>query len=175
MSKRKKIGFSIFVILIVISLSVVAFFNLVFVPVLGIVESKNVNSYGVNLMVEINNYRNSKGLGSLEYSLDLEKSADLHAKDMVDSLKISHTGTDGSRVGARILKFTNRYRRIVGENIFYTDAKNIESIVKDNINGWIRSPSDNRILLLPRITETGVAKRYSISLDRWIVVANYGG
>ena len=61
----------------------------------------------------LNAFRADRGRSALRYSTELEKTAQIHADDMVRNDFFSHTGSDGSGVGVRLTR--NGYG-----SVFYT-------------------------------------------------------
>ena len=97
--------------------------------------------------------------GALTYSCPLEQAARAHSEDMATSNFISHTGSNGLGVSARVE--ANGYTwRAVGENI----AGGYSS-PDDVTEGWLSSPGHCANIMNPDFTEFGAARVDSNSAD----------
>lgn len=97
---------------------------------------------------QINEYRKSQGLDTLELNPELCFAARIRSYEI--SKKFSHTRPNGGRPATASQNFTN-----VGENIGmgYIDASAV-------MNGWKNSPGHNRNMLTERYTMFGVGAFY---------------
>lgn len=99
----------------------------------------------------INNYRKEKKLKPLKLNSELTDVAKLHSKDLSKWDRISHYGSDGSNPTDR-LKKTGYNFRVAVENVG-SGTTNFEQI----FDGWTKSPGQNKNLLLPEVSEMGLA------------------
>ena len=88
----------------------------------------------------------------LTWSSRLEVAARIHSRDMVRMGRLSHVGSDGSRVGQRASDVGYAWWR-VGENI----AKGQHS-VEEVMEGWLSSPSHCSAIMDPDYTQLGAAE-----------------
>jgi uncharacterized protein YkwD len=89
--------------------------------------------------------------GDINWSDTLERAAKEHSDDMTVKDYFDHTGSDGSTVGTRVMKYGYQYQ-IVGENIaagYPTEQAVVE--------GWIKSPGHCKNIMEPAFKEMGVA------------------
>ena len=85
------------------------------------------------------------------WNCQLTQAALKHSTDMGENNFFSHTGSDGSRIGARVTA-TDYEWQMVGENIaagFYS--------APDAMQGWVDSPSHCSALMNPAYHETSTA------------------
>lgn len=99
----------------------------------------------------INKYRKANNLKPLKLNPELTKAAEAHSKDLSNWDRISHYGSDGSNPLDRI-KRTGYRARLYAENIG-SGTPNFKPV----FDGWIKSPSQNKNLLLSEATEMGLA------------------
>lgn len=88
----------------------------------------------------------------VSWNANLGEAALRHAQDMSRNSHFSHTGTDGSNAGERILA-TGYLWRTYGENIAfgYSTADAV-------FDGWKNSPGHCRNIMNPAFTEMGAAE-----------------
>ena len=97
----------------------------------------------------------------LAWSARLEAAALRHSRDMARTDRLSHRGSDGSRVGARATEAGYDWRRI-GENVAQGPGS-----VEAAVAGWLASPSHCGGIMDPGYTQVGAAK-----VDRfWTLVS----
>ena len=89
--------------------------------------------------------------GDVLWNPKLGSAALNHARDMAQNDMLSHTGSDGSKVSARIQKAGYRWR-VVAENIA-GGHQSSESVVST----WLDSPGHCANLMDPDVTEIGAA------------------
>ena len=89
---------------------------------------------------------------ALTWSGRLEKAATRHSRDMAERDRLSHVGSDGSRVGDRATRAGYDWRR-VGENIARAQLS-----VEQVMEAWLASSSHCHALLEPGYTEMGAAE-----------------
>ena len=89
--------------------------------------------------------------GKVRWNPKLGNAALNHARDMAQSDMLSHTGSDGSKVAARIQNAGYNWR-VVAENIA-GGHQNSESVVST----WLDSPGHCANLMDPMVTEIGAA------------------
>ena len=103
------------------------------------------------LATAINAVRQDNGLAPLTLDERLTQAARLHNHDMADNGFISHTGSDGSDPGQRMLRacYTwNAYGEIIGAG--YTT-------VQAMMDGWMNSSGHRAIILSSAYTDFGVS------------------
>lgn len=102
---------------------------------------------------QLNLYRQSNSLSTLQYSRTLEQAADLHAKDLYDRNFFDHTNPDGDGPSDRALAagFCHQY---VGENIAW--GQNSVSTVTEVMTGWKNSPGHNDNMLRAGFEYVGI-------------------
>ena len=103
---------------------------------------------------DLNAYRRSKNLPSLQYDDRLNRASEVHARDLAAAGIISHTGTDGSGHGDRIQR-QGYYFSIAGENVA-TGQLSWDAVFA----AWQKSPGHNENLLRDDVTEFGLALVY---------------
>ncbi len=86
------------------------------------------------------------------WNKNLEKAAKQHSEDMNNRDYFSHTGSDGSSTGDRIMQ-NNYLWSLYGENIG-KGYSNEQAVVK----GWINSPPHCKNIMNPRVKDMGVAR-----------------
>jgi uncharacterized protein YkwD len=105
------------------------------------------------VLVEINSYRNSKGLDSVKYSDINFKSSNHHSKYLVRTGKIGHTEDTLVSTSDRV-KFYGGRSTHIGENVSSlslnvkdSDDQYLNKISKSIVKSWIESPEHNKMLL----------------------------
>lgn len=99
----------------------------------------------------VNAYRAQKGLGPVQLSPQLESAALAHSKDLAQSDRISHYGSDGSDTWDRVRR-AGYEARVTAENVG-TGQRSLNEVFR----GWQNSPDHNANLLLPDAEEMGIA------------------
>ena len=87
----------------------------------------------------------------LIWSIDLEKAARTHSREMATRNFFAHRGPDSTHVGHRVQAVGYNWR-VVGENIF----AGIET-AKEAVYGWLESPAHCKNIMNPDFTEIGAA------------------
>ena len=100
---------------------------------------------------DLNSYRARYGLGPVKLNTRLNDASEVHAKDLAEHGIASHTGSDGSSHSDRVQR-EGYYFSIAAENVA-TGQKSWEKVFK----AWQDSPGHNENLLLPEVTDFGVA------------------
>ncbi|MEO0765513.1 MAG: CAP domain-containing protein [Pseudomonadota bacterium] len=109
----------------------------------------------------INTARAAEGRSALVYDPRLEAAARAHGEDMAAQKFFSHTGSDGSDIGARLRR--QGYAFCFGaENI----AAGQRSLV-DVMAAWMQSRGHRRNILHRKAKAVGVAR---VEGDRWVMV-----
>jgi uncharacterized protein YkwD len=99
----------------------------------------------------INAYRAQNGLGPVQLSPLLESAALAHSRDLAQSDRISHYGSDGSDSWDRVRR-VGYEARVTAENVG-TGQRSLSEVFR----GWQNSPDHNANLLLPDAEEMGIA------------------
>ena len=102
------------------------------------------------LMLEINQERGRAGLPALRMSPQLTQAAQAHACDSARHNRMSHTGTDGSNFGQRIIRAGYNYRSAT-ENVAlgFPEPGQV-------LRAWMRSPGHRQNILARRPNELGL-------------------
>lgn len=102
------------------------------------------------LMLEINQERGRAGLPALRMSPQLSQAAQAHACDSAKANRMSHTGTDGSNFGQRIIRAGYNYRSAT-ENVAlgFPEPGQV-------VRAWMRSPGHRQNILARRPNELGL-------------------
>lgn len=100
---------------------------------------------------DINAYRARHGLNPLRLSAKLNAASEAHARDLAQHGIIAHEGTDGSTSGDRAKRQGYMFWALA-ENVASGQPSWDEAFI-----GWQNSPGHNANLLLPDVTELGVA------------------
>lgn len=115
-----------------------------------ITEQKKIEEFRVSVFHLVNNARIESGKQPLIYSVQLEKTAQMHAEDMVKRDFFAHVNPDGFDVMIRVK--TYKYdQRDVGENIALGQIT-----PADVMEGWLNSLPHRENLLKSNFTEMGV-------------------
>lgn len=124
------------------------------------IECESAGVIQKNMVRLINNVRKDKHrcgnrefspAGNVHWNPKLGSAALNHARDMAQNDMLSHTGSDGSKVSARIQKAGYKWS-VVAENIA-GGHQNSESVVST----WLDSPDHCVNLMDPTVTEIGAA------------------
>lgn len=101
---------------------------------------------------EINAFRKSNRLGTLQVQTNLQNAADWMSKDQSQQKKMSHIDSKGRDPEKRVQEFKYQYTIMV-ENVGEgtTDGKAI-------VNAWIKSPEHKKNLLCKDCTQIGLAE-----------------
>ncbi|MBK9151187.1 MAG: CAP domain-containing protein [Saprospiraceae bacterium] len=91
-------------------------------------------------------------VGPVRWNETLYRSAEVHAKEMMQFNYFAHFSKDGLDIGDRLQKAGYNWQ-VAGENLG-EGQKDFEEVLQD----WLESPSHCRMILHPRVTEMGVAK-----------------
>lgn len=110
----------------------------------------NLKSIRSELIAGINAQRANKGLSALARSTQLTEAAQKQACDNARRNKISHTGSDGSKIGARISR-TGYDWSDANENVGY-GYKDPGAMLK----GWMASDGHRRNILARGTQDIGV-------------------
>ncbi|ANT60919.1 hypothetical protein AYJ57_11420 [Salipiger sp. CCB-MM3] len=111
-----------------------------------------VQSSGSEAAAALNSWRRAQGLAPLSRSGQLQRAAQAHSDDMARMNKMSHVGSDGSRVGARTRAAGYDYRE-VAENVAMTPL-GIDSAMEL----WAKSPSHRAAMSRSDLREFGLAQ-----------------
>ena len=87
----------------------------------------------------------------LVWNEQLAQAAFDHSRDMVVHDTLSHAGSDGSDLGARVSRAGYRWQA-VGENIASGQVE-----VEKTVAGWLSSPGHCANIMNPQFSETGAA------------------
>ena len=118
------------------------------------------------LYERINRIRRQAGLAELTPSADLVEAAQAHAADMAEHQTLSHTGSDGSDVGARIRR-TGYKPAAWGEII-----ASVTGGPEEAVTVWWNSAPHREIMLTANFREFGAgrAKHRGEPLEYYVVV-----
>jgi uncharacterized protein YkwD len=117
-------------------------------------------------LLRINQERGRAGLAALRPSPVLDQAAQRHACDNAAHNRMSHTGSDGSHFGQRILRAGYSYRR-ANENVAlgYHYAASV-------VAAWMRSPGHRQNVLDRGTHELGLGlARGSDGRLHWVMVS----
>lgn len=117
---------------------------------------------GASAQAQINSIRANAGLSAVRRDAQLDAAALAHARDMAAQNFMGHTGSDGSKVGQRVLRTGYRWCALA-ENVsqgYRSEARAIE--------GWRVSPAHYRNITNTQVTHFGIA---SVDGFRVMVVA----
>ncbi|MCE0504170.1 CAP domain-containing protein [Roseivivax sp. GX 12232] len=112
-------------------------------------------------LAAITAFRARAGLGSLAANPRLQAMAETHARDLTRNSRFSHIGSDGSDIAERARRAGYRFCRLA-ENL----ARGQGSI-EAALRGWTTSPAHLENLLLPDVTEAGLARAPG---NLWVLV-----
>ncbi|POM60065.1 SCP-like extracellular protein [Phytophthora palmivora] len=104
------------------------------------------------MLGRINAYRSQNGLAGLTIDNRLVSAAALHSQDQANNCKMTHTGSNGSRLGDRI--------KAQGYS-FSTAAENVaagQTSVESVMTSWWNSPGHRANLLGKDVVNVGFAK-----------------
>lgn len=99
----------------------------------------------------INSYRAEKGLKPLTLDPKLTRAARDHSTDLAARDRITHEGSNGSDPWVRAEKAGYR-PKLAAENVG-AGQRSLEEVFR----GWQLSPGHNKNLLLPDVTQMGIA------------------
>ncbi len=117
---------------------------------------------GISPRVQLNALRAERKLPLLQSSDALAKAARLHARDLWGNGFISHTGSDGAKIGARVTRAGFRWCTVaenIGQGTKYDTSTKV-------IEGWRGSPKHYRNIMNPKVKSFGMAKEG----DVWVLV-----
>lgn len=104
-----------------------------------------------DLLVQINAYREARGLPVVKRSPRLEAAAAVHNADMATRGYFAHVAPDGGSLRDRLE--TQGYAfRFAAENLVSG-----QRTPRDVLQAWQESPGHDANLLAPRVTEAGIA------------------
>lgn len=109
----------------------------------------------------VSELRAKHGLGPVQNNRKLQKTAELHAQDMMKRGFFDHRGSNGSSVGKRAKKMGYRFCKI-SENIAM-GQKSAQAVMND----WIKSSGHFKNMLLRGGVHIGVARS---SQNHWVMV-----
>ncbi len=109
----------------------------------------------------VNAARKGKGRKAIQRSSRLDAVAASHANDMAKRGYFSHVSPNGSKPSDRARRAGYRYC-LIAENI-----ANGYPTVAQVMNGWMKSSGHRKNILLPKVTEFGLARAPG---DTWVMV-----
>lgn len=127
------------------------------------------SSAAASMTARINAERNARNLRPLSRSAALDRAAAAHARDMVANDFFSHTGTDGSRTKTRVAR-TGYPVCGTAENIAWGQRSEAKVHAE-----WMNSPGHRFNILLPAVTQYGMARAESAKGPFWVQVFAKGG
>lgn len=116
--------------------------------------SQSFSALELSVHEQVNQYRASLGLNSLELNEDISKAARIHSQNMAQGIvAFSH---DGFEQRVEVISSTIPYRRIA-ENVAYNQG--YDDPVTVAVEGWIDSPGHQQNMTGDfNLTGVGVAK-----------------
>ena len=129
---------------------------LVVIPALAVLLSctapePNPTDPAKDLLVQINAYREARGLSAVSRSPKLEAAASFHNADMAARNYFAHAAPDGSSLRDR-LEAQGYTFRFAAENL-----AGGQRTAREVLEAWQDSPGHDANLLAPRATEAGIA------------------
>jgi uncharacterized protein YkwD len=115
-----------------------------------------LNATEREVIQRLNDVRAQHGLGALRPARSLSRAADRHSRDMLVRDFFDHLSSDGTPFDQRVRRFARA--SMVGETLAslpdrYGGAATVVEI-------WMNSPAHRAIVLHPRLTRVGVARRW---------------
>jgi uncharacterized protein YkwD len=115
-----------------------------------------LNATEREVVQRLNDARAQHGLGALRPARSLNRAADRHSRDMLVRDFFDHPSSDGTPFDQRVRRFARA--SMVGETLAslpdrYGGAATVVEI-------WMTSPAHRAIVLDPRLTRVGVARRW---------------
>lgn len=105
----------------------------------------------------INKERKDRGLPALSQHSSLRQAARRHSQDMACNDHFSHTGTDGSTLGSRLLDAGYSYSW-AAENIGASSSQSFSA--QSVVTMWMNSPGHRKNILSENAKHIGVGFRY---------------
>ena len=117
----------------------------------------SLDSEESHFLVLINQYRQSKGVGSLTVSSNLNRAAQFKVEDMVKqgTANLAHSDTTG-RVYSQMIWDCGYPPYGVGENLYYTNSNN--ATADRAMREWQKSASHNENMLYAEHKQIGIAR-----------------
>ncbi len=128
-------------------------------------EMKGINTLEARIFEFTNIERERKGLKSLKFDKRLRIAARQHSEEMLKDNYLSHGSsnilnkTSVQRIynsGLPILRVGENVAEDVGNLIPFLFRKNIDSLAKRIVNGWMESPGHRKNILEPDFTHMGI-------------------
>jgi uncharacterized protein YkwD len=118
-------------------------------------EANNLttNSYAQSL---VNDLKNTKKMGALQFSSALNKVARMHAKDMGKTGSIGHSSSDGTPFSQRVRKKA-KAAGMIAENCDYGNQTALDSVIGLLIDDGIESLGHRKNILEPKFQWIGIA------------------
>jgi uncharacterized protein YkwD len=138
------------------------------------------NSLEADVLVQINQFRRSRGLAPLRLSGALRRAADSHSSAMATRGFFAHESADGTAFWQRVARF---YPQLtggwsVGENLLWS-SPDVDGA--GALRMWLNSPPHRKILLTPRWREVGLSAVHAASapgvyrgLEVTVLTADFG-
>jgi uncharacterized protein YkwD len=115
-----------------------------------------LNATEREVIQRLNDARAAHGLGALRPARGLNRAADRHSRDMLVRDFFAHPSSDGTPFDQRVRRFTRA--RIVGETL--ASVRKRRGGAATVVKLWMASPSHRAIVLHPRLTRVGIARRW---------------
>lgn len=109
---------------------------------------------------QLNAFRSSQHLPPLRFSAPLQRAAEGHVADLEHKSRLSHRGSDGSTLATRVRGQGYAFSQ-VAENLAMTPGD-----IDDAMWLWIHSPGHYANLILPGVTDYGLAREGQF----WVLV-----
>ena len=121
------------------------------VPVIYRITDRDVPQIQARMRDAINTVRQQRGMGPIEYNLDLTSAAATQARDMSVQGRPWHFGSDGSSPIDRVRR-VGYSGHFLGETISESYETELETLT-----AWLSQDDTRAIILDPRATELGFA------------------
>ena len=125
--------------------------------------------YGDRVLSLVNKSRKQKGLAALTRNKNLDRAAQVHARDMVAKNYFSHQGRDGTTPKDRI-QAAGYQGMAFGENIAQGQKTG-----KEVVQSWLDSPPHRANILNRDYKYMGIARVYKDEIYRYFWVQTFGG
>ena len=116
--------------------------------------SVNADSDEREIFDLINQERNKKGLGELNWDSDLSRLARAYSQKMARENFFSHYDGNGKAVDDRAKDMRIKDWSKIGENLFFCEGYDNPNLMA--VRGWMKSPTHRENILDPDYTDSGI-------------------